>query len=96
MSKHTPGPWRVGLADDTVVTTQDGDEIVLVQGDYGDPTAWPVMEANARLIAAAPELLEALQGLLQLVDELRADDPNWVLVPEVIAARAAITKATGE
>ena len=30
-----------------------------IDGDYNEPDLWPVMEANARLIAAAPDLLHA-------------------------------------
>ena len=44
-------------------------------------------EANARLIAAAPDLLEALQGVLRVADRATV---------EFDAARAAIAKATGE
>lgn len=47
---------------------------------------------DARLMAAAPDLLEALEGLLRQVDayDLPLSDP------ERIAARAAIAKATGQ
>ena len=48
--------------------------------------------ANARLIAAAPELLEALQGLLIRV----ADDEEYGPEHAITIARAAINKATGE
>ena len=62
-TKHTPGPWEVGPVDDTVVTHVGADGVRLVvaeiDGDYNQPETWPIMEANARLIAAAPELLEA-------------------------------------
>jgi hypothetical protein len=51
-------------------------------GGYG-----PQQEANARLISAAPELLEALQEML-----LGADAMGW----SATKARAAIAKATGE
>lgn len=59
---HTKGPWFVGPVDDTVVTHMGKDgiryEVAAVDGDYNDPDTWPIMEANARLIAAAPDLLE--------------------------------------
>lgn len=58
---HTPGPWRTWPAD---LNTTD----VCVPGsdpDYPGPLICPVYgrnhEANARLIAAAPEMYEALQ-----------------------------------
>lgn len=57
---HTPGPWRVGPVDDTIVTDADGKEVAAIDGDYNSPDEWPRMEANARLIAAAPDLLDAL------------------------------------
>lgn len=51
------------------------------------------MEANARLIAAAPDLLEALQALTVLFSPLAKDSTtaNWI-----DKARAAIAKATGK
>ena len=65
---HTPGPWVVGPIDDTVVTHLGKDgiryEVAAVDGDYNDPDEWPIMEANARLIAAAPDLLAALKEVL--------------------------------
>ena len=48
--------------------------------------------ANARLIAAAPELLEALEKLVSLID---AGEGTWTL-EEQQKARAAIAKAKGE
>lgn len=54
-------------------------------------------DANARLIAAAPELLEALRGMTEHYVRLAGcgDCGNWnpEEEPEVIAARAAIAKA---
>lgn len=59
MTKHTPGPWAVGPVDDTVITHVGPDnvryEIAAIDGDYNQPETWPVMEANARLIASAPD-----------------------------------------
>lgn len=62
---HTPGPWEVGPVDDTVVTHVGVDgtryEIAAIDGDYNSPDEWPTMEANAHLIAAAPDMLSALE-----------------------------------
>jgi hypothetical protein len=71
-AKHTPGPWSIGPVDDTVVNHLGLDgvrrDIAAIAGDYNDPDLWPVMEANARLIAAAPDLLKALeQAAVQFV-----------------------------
>jgi hypothetical protein len=60
MAQHTPGPWKLSLPDETAVASFDGAEIAAVQGDYDDDDVWPVMAANARLIAAAPEMIECL------------------------------------
>lgn len=54
------GPWRVSLTDDTVVIGPDRAEVAAIDGDYNEPDLWPIMEANARLIALAPQLAEAL------------------------------------
>jgi hypothetical protein len=51
-------------------------------------------EANARLIAAAPELLEALQSLYHKMAHISSPDTRWE-DPSMTAARAAISKATG-
>lgn len=94
MNKHTPGPWAiyVNAPSDIVIRkmSKDGYElcsIARVSSGY----------ANARLIAAAPELLEALRGMLALDEEHHqrghCDDD---VCAEVRKALAAIAKATGE
>lgn len=87
MTTHTPGPWSVekdGSAEHrneaNVINGADGTMIV-----YGQ-----VNDADARLIAAAPELLEALQAFPGFTDDATAGDA-WLE-----KMRAAITKATGE
>lgn len=82
MSKHTHGPWVVGPVDDTVVTHLGADgvryEVAQIDGDYNEPDLWPVMEANARLIAAAPELLSALAPFVAFFEHaLRGHTPDY-------------------
>lgn len=89
--KHTPGPWGCidtsNHAHDYRLTKPDGSTLPL----HVEANDHSEQRANARLIAAAPDLLEALKYVLE-------DDG---LVPRATAAtravvRAAITKATGE
>jgi len=97
MSKHTPGPWKVGprqLADNTVeITEYPGYPSVIARvcprPHYNDD-----QKANARLIAAAPDLLSVLNTIL---DEVDADYTEGVPLPSWdTAAREAIAKAVGE
>ena len=90
MSKHTPGPWRVVDSwNDYMVESQNGEEIIWQDGPHNTPT---INEANARLIAAAPDLLEALENLADYIDERAGDNECRPLEN----ARAAIAKAKGE
>ena len=85
MSKHTPGPWN--LYDDTAST---GRIEIVALGKTVARIYRSVPEEdlpNARLIAAAPEMLYALKSLKRI---LTVDSPEWN------AADAAIAKATGE
>jgi len=98
--KHTPAPW---IIDDEYITTEkrlrDGIvEICAVDIGFDEPFETE-QKANAKLISAAPELLDALQSLLDMyVDFINSGDAgNWnpEEEKEVIKARAAISKATG-
>lgn len=69
--KHTPGPWRVGDACNTVFgpkTDAICPEIVAsIRGGRSDQAAVSralIMKANATLISAAPDLLDAARGML--------------------------------
>jgi hypothetical protein len=60
--KHTPGPWRKGNANDCHKIFSHGREIANVVGSTRGrrvSSSHAEAQANARLIAAAPELLEA-------------------------------------
>lgn len=83
MSEHTPGPWSVsGLVRPAVVI---GDEVIRLGAGTEE---W---KANARLIAAAPELLEALQNVCGLM-KIRCQDRGGYYEH----AMSVIAKATGE
>jgi len=67
MTTHTPGPWHVDPAFPLSVMAPDGDEIPWLVanampdcGGTSAPGFSPEGEANARLIAAAPEMLDLL------------------------------------
>ena len=63
LSGFARGPWKVSPTDDTTVITHDGNMVAEIDGDYNEPDLWPIMEANARLIAAAPDMHEAITAL---------------------------------
>ena len=99
MSKHTPGPWSSRHIDGfpTSIVAEGAAIAVASSHDNGTDTELPA-EANARLMAAAPELLEALEKAGDLIDYL-ASMADYVLPPEAVpyrdAVRDAIVKATG-
>ena len=87
MSKHTPGPWCA--VEDTIFK------------DYGDK-AYPVASVeswgedtdhNARLIAAAPDLLEALKELVKSTAPICDGSYGDEMDNAFLRARAAIKKA---
>ena len=87
MSKHTPGPWemRGPCASGRYSVIHNGP--LFYVGDAGEPGDG---EANARLAAAAPELLEALRELVAY----HGSDVDNGLDELLTAARTAIAKAT--
>ncbi len=86
MSKHTPGPWR-----ELVTRIDDANGYQICHLDlHGKSEA--ERDANRRLIAAAPDLLENLRQLCELLESIGHD---CTPAREVIA-RAAIKKAEGQ
>jgi hypothetical protein len=92
---HTPGPWRVGEKVDYL--TDEG--TIEISDDKGPHwIAHALTTDNASLIAAAPDLLEALKDLVALVDRRRRGFDPGITVGEltsqlVARADAAIAKA---
>lgn len=93
MSKHTPGPWQVvehswsdtGIYSDKHHIAHLSIEGVATESNQSQLEA--SMDANAKLIAAAPELLNAVRFLLSNPD-------NRISPADIEAANAAIAKAT--
>lgn len=105
MSKHTPGPWMLphfanpeSKCDCGYVLNEDymgciAEVKYSVDGDQADNPPWPEAQANARLIAAAPDLLEALQELIAMDEaQVFVKDP-WDA--SFAKAKAAVAKARG-
>lgn len=83
MSKHTPGPWFIdGSIRKTDLIVSNNDYQVAICITHQNPES---NKANARLIAAAPDLLFALQSALPDLQGLA-----------LARAQDAINKATGE
>ena len=86
-AKHTPGPWKAqesgsGMLSSTFITDPRGDIIASMMGPYRD-------NYDARLIAAAPDMLAALiaeRDWKTDIERARAADMR----------HAAIAKATGK
>lgn len=90
--KHTPGPWRYWPCKVDSTLTPPMYDYVQFASPIGHVFRAPIQllsEADARLIAAAPELLEALQALV------KAHNDGLQPWPALDAANAAIAKATG-
>ena|SRR5271154_2752933 len=102
MSAHTPGPWRVGInqrggahivSDEhgLIGETVGGGNCGLQLNEGGKAQSL----VNARLIAAAPDMLEALRDLYTECDAMQHEeldsDPTWG--PLMRAAAAALAKA---
>ena len=95
---HTRGPWHVSKSGAGVlaVYAKRRQSPVCVFGNLSDDLApdFPTAEANARLIAAAPELLAALRWIAEHGDTGAGGRPAY---HDMRAhARAAIAKAEGK
>ena len=95
-TQHTPGSWKVRKGfDSSTLEIYHPDKTVkppFYPTEIATVTDITGQKANARLIAAAPELLEALQNMLGLTES-----SDYMTRGEIEQqARAAIAKALGE
>ena len=101
MPKYMPGPWKTFIDFDEVPPQ------IVVIAERNDSPEWvcscganqlSVCRKNARLIAAAPELLQALETTLRYLDhpETKAIPFAYPISTVIEHARTAIAKAKGE
>lgn len=98
-TKHTPGPWRFhhneGQTFNFITDKYNNCIAKALINEHHIPA--DVAEENARLIAAAPELLEALKNILADVEYSEKEIPAGAIGQRQIrAAKAAIQKATNQ
>ena len=95
MNDYTPGPWNVvdSFYESTLdIQDESGRRLGLINQYYPS-----TLEANANLISAAPELLEALRDCAEELHIRCLEDKKSSAVWETLKkARAAIHKAEGE
>jgi hypothetical protein len=99
IEQHTPGPWEIEEDDygGEIWLGGDGCGMIVVNGwvnggCMAHPVEWAKLQADARLIAAAPDLLACAIKLRAMADWL----PHPHCVEAIEMAGAAIAKATGQ
>jgi hypothetical protein len=108
MTQHTQAPWTVSEAEIEALVDPENSQtyyapVCSIDTEWGDE----IWKANARLIASAPELLEALkkseQRIIQLCETVNVLSKKTGGIERKVrvedfadVARAAIAKATGE
>lgn len=95
MNAHTPGPWTAQC----FLVTAGHDQITHCGGNLPNNRSHEA-EANARLIAAAPDLLAALLSAKETIKvwhNIRGNDPTWSIYdarsPEMQIINTALAKA---
>ena len=98
MADHTPGPWELKAESEHLGGRVRKLQVLASHGLAGNRELFcrfgpdDTDKANARLIAAAPELLAALEDLVQCSPD---DIDSWGFNDALAKARAAIAKAKG-
>ena len=90
--KHTPGPWKMCSMGDSVYIKKGKRQLPPLSFDL----SFFEREANARLIAAAPEMLEVLEEMARLPIAGPYPDGPCLDQADMDIVKAAIAKATGK
>jgi len=96
-TQHAPGPWYIDCQNESAAI---GYRAIVDKDGYTVCNPSPMGQANARLIAAAPDLLAALQAAWAFFEPVyvsaMADDTERTAQDELMdTVRAAIAQATG-
>lgn len=103
MIAHTPGPWHRAMCN-----PEDGEITRVIESNVAVKAGWNTVVAlcgnpdnleaiaNANLIAAAPDLLAACEGVLDSIFERMSENNRAGYRDEEAMLRAAIAKAKGE
>ncbi|HHD7737753.1 TPA: hypothetical protein ACOWQJ_001962 [Providencia rettgeri] len=88
--KHSPAPWhlRDGVNENSLLV-DDNYSVIFASLD-------DIKKEDADLIAAAPELLEALQGVMKYLVDFYGEDDDFYPEHPLGVAKAAIAKALGQ
>ena len=91
--QHTPGPWQIGLtANRCQIYTRSGYSVGFAREEFGKING-TTAEANARLIAAAPDLLALAH---QYRNDLRHPPTADSITRRLAAIDAVLAKVKGE
>lgn len=91
----TPGEWSVFYGTNGTVVLNEDDEMIV--SAHNAISGHSEQNANARLIAAAPNLLKELQKLREyVINVCGVDDEDCDSEHPLMSSQAAISKALGE
>lgn len=96
-TKHTAGPWLYAPENASFISIVEPDgTLIFSMGALVNSTGHANIEANARLVACAPEMLEALQNAGNVLAALATGQLKTIErnSPALMQIRAAIAKAT--
>ena len=98
-TKWTKGPWRVNpyTTSDDLLISGDGCTLARIpDAKHGQHLTVIESEANANLIAAAPEMYEALEWMLPMAEAYLKHAPSHPDNAKLETTRYVLAKARGE
>lgn len=98
--KHTPGPWAYNSEDQIIHLPNDFSKMIAQVRGWGWiqklPNPEQIQDANGRLMAASPELLEALEMMIDRYTHLGKGGSTEMRGEAIDKSLIAIAKAKGE